>query len=61
MARYLCDQFNELTKECVQWSEYTPLIPELTKEQIISVWGSFLIALLVSWGFKKIIHLFGVW
>lgn len=61
MARYLCDQFDEVTKQCVQWSEYTPIIPELTKEQIMFTWGSFLSALIVVWCFKKIIHLFGVW
>lgn len=61
MARYLCDQFNELTKECVSWSEYTPIIPELTKEEIMFTWGCFLSALIVVWCFKKIIHLFGVW
>ena len=58
---YLCEAFDEATKVCQQWTEYTPIIPELTNEQIGQVWAWFIVAMLISWAFKKLIHLFGVW
>lgn len=57
----ICEVVNQTTNQCEQWSNYTPVIPDLTVEQVGIVWASFLIAMLISWGFKKVIHLFGVW
>lgn len=59
MARYLCDAFDEVTKQCVQWSEYTPLIPELSQEMIATIWGYFLLSMVSVWCAKKLIRLFG--
>lgn len=57
----ICEIVNQTTQVCEKWIEYTPLIPELTNEQIGAIWGWFTLAMLISWAFKKLIHLFGVW
>ena len=59
MARYLCDAIDEITKQCVQWSEYVPLIPDLPKETILYVWGWFLMMEITAWGGKKLIRYWG--
>lgn len=58
---YLCEVVRKATNVCQQWTEYTPIIPELTNDQIGQVWAWFITAMLISWAFKKLIHLFGVW
>lgn len=57
----ICEIVNQTTQVCEKWIEYTPLIPELTNEQIGAIWGWFAVSMLISWAFKKLIHLFGVW
>ncbi|MDH2648684.1 hypothetical protein R4646_17740 [Acinetobacter baumannii] len=57
----ICEIVNQTTQACDKWIEYTPVIPDLTSEQILVVWGWFALSLFASWAFKKLIHLFGVW
>lgn len=60
MARYLCDAFDEVTKQCVQWSEYVPLIPDLSQEQILTIWFWFAFAECCAWAGKKLVRMWGL-
>lgn len=55
----LCEKVDEVTQQCLLWIDYVPVIPELTTSTIAEVWGWFLGGLLLAWGFKKVIRLFG--
>lgn len=62
MALMLCDSeyIDTVTGQCQKWVEYVPLVPDLTNEVIATIWGCFLIGMLLAWCGKKLIRLFGV-
>lgn len=61
MALMLCDSefLDQATGQCSKWVEYVPLIPELTNEQIGTIWLWFFVAMALSWGGKRLIRLWG--
>ncbi len=60
MALMLCDsEFIDAMGQCQKWVEYVPLVPDLTSEVIGTIWGYFLIGMLLAWCGKKLIRLWG--
>lgn len=60
MALMLCDSefIDQATGQCLRWVEYVPLIPDLSKEQTLTIWFWFLFSLLCAWGGKKLVRMF---
>lgn len=56
MALMLCDSefIDQATGQCLRWVEYVPLIPDLSKEQTLTIWFWFLFSLLCAWGAKNL-------